>query len=98
VARDEFAEFADVHGDMYGTLRREVQRVLEGGRHVVMDIDVQGAEQFAAVFPEAVQIFVLPPSGRRWLNDCLGAEVLRARVVGPSSQLGVARVENGRTV
>jgi guanylate kinase len=63
VARNEFAEYADVHGNMYGTLRREVRRVLDSGRHVVMDIDVQGAVQFAAAFPDAVQIFVLPPSG-----------------------------------
>jgi guanylate kinase len=63
VARGEFAEYARVHGNMYGTLRREVRRVLESGRHVVMDIDVQGAAQFAAAFPDAVRIFVLPPSG-----------------------------------
>jgi guanylate kinase len=64
VARGEFAEYARVHGNMYGTLRREVRRVLDSGRHVVMDIDVQGAAQFSAAFPDAVRIFVLPPSGR----------------------------------
>jgi guanylate kinase len=61
-ARDEFAESADVHGHLYGTLRSEVDRVLESGRHVVMDIDVQGALQFKAAFPGAVTVFVLPPS------------------------------------
>jgi guanylate kinase len=60
----DFAESAEVHGNWYGTLRSEVQRVLAGGRHVIMDIDVQGALQFAAAFPESVLIFVLPPSGR----------------------------------
>ena len=60
--RDEFAESADVHGDLYGTLRSEVERVLAGGRHVVMDIDVQGALQFKAAFPGTVTVFVLPPS------------------------------------
>lgn len=63
VARNEFAEYAEVHGNMYGTLRREITQVLESGKHVLMDIDVQGAVQVAAAFPEAVQIFVLPPSG-----------------------------------
>jgi guanylate kinase len=58
----EFAESAEVHGNMYGTLRSEVQRVLGAGKHVVMDIDVQGARQFTRVFPESVTIFVLPPS------------------------------------
>jgi guanylate kinase len=58
-----FAEYAQVHGHMYGTLRSEVERVMAAGRHVVMDIDVQGATQFAASYPEAVRIFILPPSG-----------------------------------
>ncbi|MFN2635926.1 MAG: guanylate kinase [Gemmatimonadaceae bacterium] len=58
----EFAESAQVHGHLYGTLRSEVQRVLGSGRHVIMDIDVQGARQFAAAFPESVLIFILPPS------------------------------------
>jgi len=56
-----FAEFADVHGEMYGTLRSEVDRLLDAGRHVVMDIDVQGARQFVASYPQSVLVFVLPP-------------------------------------
>lgn len=63
VAAGEFAEHARVHGNMYGTLRREVERLLESGRYVVMDIDVQGAAQFLSAFPAAVRIFVLPPDG-----------------------------------
>ena len=62
-AKGEFAESADVHGNLYGTLRAEISRVLGRGRHVVMDIDVQGARQMMAAFPESVTIFVLPPSG-----------------------------------
>jgi len=69
-ARGEFAESAEVHGHLYGTLRSEVERVLASGRHVVMDIDVQGALQFKKAFPGAVTVFVLPPS----------AEVLLARL------------------
>lgn len=61
--RGEFAESAEVHGKLYGTLRREVQRVLASGRHVIMDIDVQGAAQFERAFPDSVTIFLLPPSG-----------------------------------
>jgi guanylate kinase len=71
--RGEFAEWAVVHGQLYGTLRGEVQRVLASGRHVIMDIDVQGALQFATAFPESVLIFVLPPSAKVLL------ERLRAR-------------------
>jgi len=60
----EFAESAEVHGHLYGTLRSEVERVLASGRHVIMDIDVQGAAQFKAAFPSSVLIFVLPPSAQ----------------------------------
>lgn len=58
----EFAESAEVHGNLYGTLRSEVLKVLEAGRHVIMDIDVQGAEQFSRAFPMSVLVFLLPPS------------------------------------
>jgi len=58
----DFAESAEVHGNMYGTLRSEIGRVLGAGKHVVMDIDVQGAQQFTRAFPKSVTIFVLPPS------------------------------------
>jgi guanylate kinase len=78
VARDagEFAEWAEVHGNFYGTLRSEVERVLASGRHVLMDIDVQGARQFHAAFPDTVLVFVLPPSG----------EVLKARLDARKSE------------
>ena len=61
-AAGDFAESAEVHGHLYGTLRAEVERVLSSGKHVIMDIDVQGAAQFAAAFPGSVLIFILPPS------------------------------------
>jgi len=60
-SRGEFAESAEVHGELYGTLRREVDGILESGKHVVMDIDVQGTLQFAAAYPDAVLVFLLPP-------------------------------------
>lgn len=60
--RGEFAESAQVHGNMYGTLRSEVERVLVQGKHVIMDIDVQGAQQFTRAFPMSVTVFVLPPN------------------------------------
>jgi guanylate kinase len=61
-ARGDFAEWAVVHGRRYGTLRSEVERVLGEGRHVLMDIDVQGAAQFVRTFPDSVLVFILPPS------------------------------------
>jgi guanylate kinase len=66
--RGEFAESADVFGNLYGTLKREVERVLAAGRHVVMDIDVQGARQFVGTYPESVLVFLLPPSAETLLG------------------------------
>ena len=60
--RGDFAESAEVHGNLYGTLRSEVLKVLKSDKHVLMDIDVQGATQFIKFFPQSVTIFVLPPS------------------------------------
>jgi guanylate kinase len=63
VAREEFAEWAEVHGNAYGTTVQAVQQALEGGRHVLFDIDYQGGRQIKASFErEAVLVFVLPPS------------------------------------
>lgn len=75
-SRGEFAESADVHGNMYGTLRREVDRVLSEKKHVVMDIDVQGARQFVAAYPESVLVFLIPPD----------AEVLLSRLQGRGTE------------
>ena len=82
-----FAESAVVHGNLYGTLTSEVQRVLATGRHVVMDIDVQGAVQFMRVFPHSVTIFILPPSAEVLL------ERLRARQTESAAQLA-ARLQS----
>lgn len=62
VKAGHFAEHATVHGQLYGTLRSEIQRVLASGQSVIMDIDVQGTKQFVQAFPESVLIFILPPS------------------------------------
>lgn len=85
----DFAEWAMVHGYHYGTLRSEVSRVLASGQHVLMDIDVQGARQFSAAFPDTVLIFVLPPSG----------DVLMRRLAGrksESSERLLTRLRNAR--
>jgi guanylate kinase len=68
----DFAESAEVHGNLYGTLRSEVSRVLSAGKHVILDIDVQGARQMMQAFPQSVTIFVLPPSGEVLLDRLRG--------------------------
>jgi guanylate kinase len=69
-----FAESAEVHGNLYGTLRAEVERVMSRGQHVVMDIDVQGAVQFVRAFPLSVTIFILPPSAEVLLERLRGRQ------------------------
>jgi guanylate kinase len=62
VARGEFFEWAEVHGNLYGTSRKAIQERLERGEDVVLEIDWQGALQIKQLFPHAVLIFILPPS------------------------------------
>jgi guanylate kinase len=62
VARDDFAEWAQVHGNRYGTSRAVVDEALASGRHVVFDVDWQGGRALAWRWPlDALRIFVLPP-------------------------------------
>jgi len=62
IENHEFLEFAEVHGNLYGTSRREVEGRLERGCDVFLDIDVQGARQVRAFLPTAIKVFVFPPS------------------------------------
>ena len=65
-ARDgEFLEHATYSGNRYGTLRSEVDRRLDAGHSVVLEIEVQGARQVRAAMPESVQVFIAPPEPRR---------------------------------
>ena len=68
--RDEFLECAEVHGFLYGTHEAPVEELLSQGLDVMLDIDVQGAEQVRRRVPEAILIFIMPPS----------SEVLEARL------------------
>jgi guanylate kinase len=58
----QFAEWAEVHGHLYGTLKSQIEETLAGGRHVVMDVDVQGAESLRRVYPDGVYVYLIPPS------------------------------------
>lgn len=62
VAAGEFLEWAHVFGHRYGTLKREVLKVIESGRDVLLDIDWQGTQQLKQVDPDIVRVFILPPS------------------------------------
>ncbi len=60
--KGELLEWAEVHGNLYGTPKKFVESKLKEGKSVVLEIDVQGAFQVKKSFPEAVLIFILPPS------------------------------------
>lgn len=76
VEQGAFVEHAQVHGNLYGTLRSEVYSRLERGENVVLDIDVQGALNVIATEKEKVSIFILPPS----------LTVLRERLTGRGTE------------
>lgn len=62
VTAGEFAEWAEVHGNFYGTAVQTLSQFTAQGVHVILDIDCQGARQLKSRYPEAVYIFILPPS------------------------------------
>ena len=83
VAKGEFLEWAHVFGHRYGTLKREVMKVIESGRDVLLDIDWQGTQQLKQVDPDIVRVFILPPS--------MGELERRLRARGTDSDEVIAR-------
>lgn len=61
IAAEDFLEFATYSGNLYGTLRSEVERRLSEGHSVVLEIEVQGARQVRAAMRESIQVFIAPP-------------------------------------
>jgi len=62
IRKGEFLEWAEVHGNLYGTSKVETERIRAGGQDILLDVDVQGADQVRKAEPEAVTMFVMPPS------------------------------------
>jgi guanylate kinase len=58
----DFVEWEEIYGNYYGTLRQEVDRALEEGRHILFDIDVKGGLSIRSRYPESLLIFIRPPS------------------------------------
>jgi guanylate kinase len=73
IAADDFVEYAEYSGERYGTLKSQLGTVLASGRHAVLDIEIQGARAVKALHPEAVLVFVVPPSAEELFNR-LGGE------------------------
>ena len=62
ITRGEFLEWADVYGHLYGTSHKQVETERDAGRDIILEIDVQGAESIRRLIPNAVTLFILPPS------------------------------------
>ena len=95
VDRGEMAEWAKVHGDFYGTPIESLKTAGKAGRHAVLDIDVQGAMQIREAVPEALLLFILPPSAESLLQRLTGRgtereETLRRRLTTALQELEAA--------
>lgn len=62
VVAGEFAEWAEVHGNLYGTLKEELDRCMNSGHNVLLELDVQGMRSLKGMYPQAVSLFLMPPS------------------------------------
>jgi guanylate kinase len=92
VRRDEFLEYADVFGNYYGTAKRVLRQAEERGQDLLLDIDVQGAEQIKRKLPSALSIFIMPPDRKtleaRLRKRSLDAEeVIQRRLVTASREI-----------
>ena len=81
IDRGEFAEWAEIHGKLYGTSKKRLEETMDSGIDVILDIDVQGAEQLKKKYQGGVYIFVLPPS-----LEALG-ERLQKRMVNSKEEI-----------
>ena len=92
IEEDAFLEYAEVFGNYYGTARRFLQEAEQHGRDLLLDIDVQGAEQIQRKVPDAISIFILPPD-RKTLEERLRKrsedreEVIQRRLVTASREI-----------
>jgi guanylate kinase len=89
VEAGELVEWAEVHGNLYGTPRRNFLQAASRGVHLLLDIDIQGARLIRERVPEVVSIFILPPSGGE----------LAARLIGRASEpeeVRMRRLSNAR--
>jgi guanylate kinase len=96
VERGEFFEWAQVHGNLYGTSRVAIEDRLKSGQDIVLEIDWQGALQIKKLFPDAVLIFILPPNWQELLQRLQrrgedGPEVIEQRMANARLEVAQAR-------
>jgi guanylate kinase len=92
VEAGEFLEWATYAGNLYGTLRGEIDRIVARGRTAVLDVEIEGARQIRATFPNSLHVFVLPPSADALVGRLAGrntepAGVIRERIPRAADEL-----------
>jgi guanylate kinase len=92
----EFLEWNMHFGNLYGTLRAEVERILSKGKNAVLDIEVEGARQIRANFPNALHLFVIPPSAGVLVDRLVGrntdaAAAVRERIARANEELAAVK-------
>jgi guanylate kinase len=90
----DFIESATYAGELYGTLKSEIERIFSQGRHAVLDVEIEGARQIRSNFSNSLLVFVLPPSADVLLSRLTGRNtedpaVLRRRVLRAAEELAV---------
>ena len=91
IDRGEFLEWAEVHGNFYGTSKKWIADQLAAGHDVLLEIDWQGAQQVRVSFPEAIGVFILPPSMDELTRRLTGRGTDSADVI--SRRLAAAQAE-----
>lgn len=92
IARGDFLEWAEVHGNFYGTSKTWISGRMAEGSDVLLEIDWQGAQQVRAIFPQAIGIFILPPSLEELERRLTGrgtdsAEVIARRMAAAQAEM-----------
>ncbi|MBR6735888.1 MAG: guanylate kinase [Oscillospiraceae bacterium] len=95
IENSEMLEYANYSGNYYGTPRKFVEQQLDSGKNVILEIEVQGAMQVHNIVPEAVMIFVVPPSLRDLRDRLEGRgtetpEVIEKRLAAAAGEIGLA--------
>lgn len=96
IANEQFLEYAEVFGNYYGTPKLPVEKALAEGKFVILEIDTHGAMQVKKIYPDAVMIFILPPSHADLAGRMAGrgrgedTQVAQQRLDGASNEIAAA--------
>jgi guanylate kinase len=90
--KGDFIESATYAGELYGTLKSEIKRIFSEGRHAVLDVEIEGARQIRRTMPNALLVFVLPPSADELMSRLAGRNtedpaIIKQRVLRAAEEL-----------